>query len=118
MRKLVFFIVFLFLLAGSVFGQEVQIVRDVVSSASAEEAINIKINVQNPFGEARTFSIREKLPNGIEMVNPSEPHENTFFNGIKASFLKWEKPISPGGVASFEYTLKFLSAGIHKKKNT
>ena len=106
MKKFLFILLILVLLP-SVYSQEgIRINREVQGTASVGETVNVKINVLNPYNEEKTFSIEEKLPNDVEMVYPSEPHETKFFNGIKVSFLKWEKKISPGNVISLEYKIK------------
>ena len=40
------------------------------------------------------------------------------FNGIKASFLKWDKAITPRSVASFNYKMKVLSSGYYSLSPT
>lgn len=117
--KKILVLVFALLLALPVFAQEsVQVVRKVQENAIAGSIVTVQINVFNPYNDERIFSIEEKLPNDIQMIEPSEPHETRFFNGIKASFLKWKKTISPGSIASFSYKMKLLSSGYYSMSPT
>ncbi|MBI2106632.1 hypothetical protein HYT57_01495 [Candidatus Woesearchaeota archaeon] len=119
MKKALLFVCFALILALPVFSQEsVQVVRDVQENAVAGDVISVQINVYNPYSDERIFSIEEKLPNGIQMIEPSEPHETRLFNGIKASFLKWEETISPRSVASFNYKMRLLSSGYYSLSPT
>ena len=114
MKKILLIVFFALVLALPAFSQEsVQVVRDVQESARAGDIISVQINVYNPYSDERVFSIEEKLPNYIQMIEPSEPHETRLFNGIKASFLKWEKSINAGSVASFNYKMRVLSSGYY-----
>lgn len=119
MKNIFLIAFFVFAVALPVYSQEsIQVVRDVQESAVAGDIINVQINVYNPYNEERVFSIEEKLPNGIEMIDPIEPHETRLFNGIKASFLKWEEVISPGSVASFNYKIRLISSGYYSLSPT
>src|SRR3989344_4622420 len=85
--------------------------REVQETASTGDVITVKLSVLNPYSDERTFSVEEKLPNDIVMIEPAEPHETRFFNGIKVSFLKWESSIKPGSVKSFEYKMRLNTPG-------
>ncbi len=111
MKKIILFILFAIILSTYAYAQEARINREVQSNANVNDVVIIRISILNPYDGERTFSIEEKLPNDIEMVEPSEPHETRFFNGIKASFLKWELTINPGSVKSVEYKIRLKTPG-------
>ncbi|MBI4159387.1 hypothetical protein HY500_03975 [Candidatus Woesearchaeota archaeon] len=119
MKKSFLLILAVLVLVLPVFSQEeIQVVREVQESAREGDIVNVQINIFNPYPEERVLSIEEKLPNDIQMIEPSEPHETRFFNGIKASFLRWEKTIGPKSVSSFNYRMKLLSSGYYSLSPT
>jgi|SRR3989344_690193 len=119
MKNILVLILSVLLLALPAFAQEsIQVVREVQENARTGDIVIVQINVLNPYNDERIFSIEEKLPNDVQMIEPSEPHETRFFNGIKASFLKWERTVSPRSVASFNYKMKLLSSGYYSLSPT
>jgi len=61
--------------------------------------------------EKGVFEIKEKLPQNIDLINPLQPNQITYLNGIKAEFLKYSLEIPENKISTIEYTIKPKSLG-------
>ena len=111
MKKYIIFLFFVIILSSYVYAQEIKVNRETQTMANVNDIVSVKINILNTDDDERTFSIEEKLPDEITMITPAQPHETRLFNGIEASFLKWDVTINSGGVSSLEYKIKLDKPG-------
>ena len=105
MKKIIF-IITLFLLISLANAQEVKVIKEVKTSITQDENLDVKIIFNNPYPITTKFQIKEILPQGVTLVNPSRADNFEYHDGILASIYKWQITLDQGELASITYTIK------------
>jgi len=111
MKKIAILIISLILIINLVSAQEVIVTKETNNNIKLNDVIEVKINILNPYQTERTFEVSERLPNNIQLIEPSQPDEVKKYNGIDANFLKWNLVISPTMISTISYKIKITSLG-------
>ena len=107
MKKIIYFIIFV-LLVNIVLAQE--IVKEAPQEIKLNEIIEIKINIHNIDSTEKEFTIRENLPQDIEVIEPTKflTKRN---DALKVNYYEWITTISPNKIKTLTYKIKPLSLG-------
>lgn len=111
MKKLIFILICVILVISSVFAQEVIVTKETTDNIKLNDIIEVKINILNPYSIEKTYEVSERIPNNVELIEPSQPDEVKQFNGIEANFLKWNLLISPNMISTISYKIKITELG-------
>jgi len=111
MKKLIILIISIILLANLISAQEVIVTKETTENIKINDIIEVKINILNPYSTEKTYEVSERIPNNIELIEPSQPDEVKQFNGIEANFLKWNLLISPNMISTISYKIKIKELG-------
>ena len=106
--KIVFSILFVVLLVGSVNALEVKVVRDAPSEIFIGEVLDVNISVFSD--EDLDFRIREQFSDNLEFIDPLRATEFNY-NGIKQYKLEWQSDVPAGRVKVFNYRIRPLELG-------
>jgi len=107
-NKLVF--IFIFLLVINMAYAEVEVIKQVDRNFKLNDEVKVTIKIANK-GPSSSFEIKERLPLDIELINPKEPNQITYLDGIEARFLKFNLEIPSGKIGTIEYSIKPKSLG-------
>lgn len=94
--------------------QAAEILREISpANPSAQDSIEVKINLLHDGPQAASYEIEERLPTDIQLLNPSQPTEIRQQDGIKdVAILKWNILASPQKITSVSYTLTSTHPGV------
>lgn len=111
MKKITILIISIILLINIAYAEDVTVTKEINDNIKLNDIIEVKINILNPYQTEKTFQVSERLPNNIQLISPEKPDEVKKYNGIEASFLKWNIIISPNQVSTLIYKMKIKSLG-------
>ena len=90
---------------------QVIVTKETTENIKINDIIEVKINILNPHSTEKTFEVSERLPNNVQLIEPSQPDEVKQFNGIEANYLKWNLIISPNLISTISYKIKIIELG-------
>ena len=116
MKKLL--ILMFLLLIPYVFAQDLQIIKEANNSISLNDNVNVKITFNNPNNLLTDFEIKEVLPQGVILINPSKADNYEYHDGLLSSIYSWQVTLKPNGIARITYTINPQNLGTYGLKPT
>lgn len=116
MKKMLILLFLIF--ASLVNAQSVEIIREVPDSIKAQEVLNVKISLNNPYDSKKSYEIIETIPQGFELIDPKEPDHIEQRDAISAKIYKWKIEVEPKKVFVFSYKIKPEQAGEYTLSST
>ncbi|MEK6933132.1 MAG: hypothetical protein AABW56_05065 [Nanoarchaeota archaeon] len=102
----IIFLLLLLLILPLVNAQELQVIKEASNSITQNEILEVKIIVNNLYSEQRMIEVREVIPQGATLIDPSMPDNYEYNNGILTEVLSWQINLKPKEVIYMTYSIK------------
>ncbi len=110
MKKIILIIILLLMLE-LVYAQNIQVVKETKNSITQNNNLDVKIIFNNPYNNSADFEVKEILPQGITLINPSKADNFEHHDGLLTQVYRWQISLEKGEIASITYTIKLNSLG-------
>ena len=105
MKKYILILIFLVLI-GFVSAQEAIVIKESKNVISEGEELDVTIIFNNPHNYDNIFEIKETLPDGINLIEPSNADNFEYNDGILKRFYKWQIKLKPSEIIFINYTIR------------
>ena len=96
----------LLLILPLVNAQELTVIKEASSSITQNEILEVKIIINNLYSEQRTVEVKEVIPQGVTLINPSMPDNYEYNDGILTEVLNWQITLKPREIIYITYSIK------------
>lgn len=103
--KKIFLIIILFL-ASIVSAQEADVIKDVPSTINFLDILDVNIIITNPGDAKKFYELIETIPQGFQLIDPSQPDAIEQHNALPVKLYKWNVEIEPKKMFTLNYKVK------------
>src|SRR3989344_4767209 len=96
----------LLLLFGIVNAQEITVIKEAPDTINFNEILSVNLKITNLDDIEKSYQIIETIPQGVSLIDPSEPDEVQKYNALSVNLYKWNIDIKPKETFTITYKIK------------